>query len=99
MKGTVTSFLVILSFSVTSGMTKTNLEIAAEAISFQISLLVLVEFDLVVFSHGVSHHNATLRHQLSKLLCADVRRQACGKKRYKPIKGKENKQLTGEKVS
>lgn len=77
MKGTVTSFLIILEFSVTSGMTETNLEIAAEAISFQISLLVLVEFDLVLFSHGISHHNATFGHQLSKLLCADVRRQPC----------------------
>lgn len=39
-----------------------HLEIAAEAISFQIALFVLVEFDLVLFSHGVSHHNATLGH-------------------------------------
>ena len=57
---------------------QTNLEIAAEAISLQISLFVLVKFDLVLFSHGVPHHNAALWHQLSKLLRADVRRQAWG---------------------
>lgn len=53
-----------------------NLEITAEAISFQIPFFVLVEFDLVLFSHGVSHHYATLGHHLNKLLSADVRRQA-----------------------
>lgn len=55
---------------------QTNLEIAAEAISLQISLFVLVKFDLVLFSQGVPHHNAALGHQLSKLVRADVRRQA-----------------------
>lgn len=39
---------------------QTNLEIAAEAISLQISLFVLVKFDLVLFGQGVPHHNAAL---------------------------------------
>lgn len=52
------------------------LEVAAEAISLQVSLPVLVQFDLVLFGHRVPHHDAALGHQLDKLLSADVRRQA-----------------------
>lgn len=54
------------------------LEVAAEAVSLQVSLSVLVQFDLVLFGHRVPHHDATLGHQLDKLLSADVRRQAWG---------------------
>lgn len=55
---------------------QTDLEIAAEAISLQIAFFVLVEFDLVLFSDGVPHHDATLGHHLDKLFSAGVRGQA-----------------------
>lgn len=59
----------------------TNLEIAAETISLEISIFVLIEFDFVLISDGIPHHNATLWHQFSKLFSADVRGQTWGKER------------------
>lgn len=41
---------------------RTDLEIAAETVSLQISLFILVEFDLELFTNGVPHHNAALGH-------------------------------------
>lgn len=54
-----------------------NLEVAAEAVSFQVAVFVLVQFDLEVFSDGVSHDDAALGHQLHKLFGARVGGQAC----------------------
>lgn len=58
----------------------TNLEIAAETISLQISVFVFIEFDFVLLGDGIPHHNATLWHQFSKFFSADVRGQTWKKK-------------------
>ena len=52
------------------------LEVAAEAVSLLVALVILVQLDLVLFSDGISHDNATLGHDLHKLLRGDVWRQA-----------------------
>lgn len=54
---------------------QTYLEVAAQTVALQVSLFVLVQFDLVLFGQRVPHHDATFGHQLDKLFSADVRRQ------------------------
>lgn len=68
---------------------QTYLQVAAQTVALQVSLFVLVQFDLVLFGHRVPHHNATLGHHLDKLFSADVRRQTWGAATRRSTQGGE----------
>lgn len=68
---------------------QTYLQVAAQTVALQVSLFVLVQFDLVLFGHRVPHHNATLGHQLDKLFSANVRRQTWGEATRRSTQGGE----------
>ena len=72
--GTYTHSLLLSRVGETN--TGVYLEVAAEAVSLLVAMVILVQLDLVLLSDGVSHDNATLGHELHKLLCGDVWRQA-----------------------